>query len=309
MDTYQFMLQPLSAFGTPIAGDTLFGQLCWAIRERLGEGRLAGLLKGYTEGRPFLVVSDAFPAGWLPRPQLPDFLLGIDADPAQRKAAKQRTWLPVADSALPLDVWMTRTVALKSAEYAVLMQNTINRLTGTTGSGAFAPRQVERLRFPPGSRLHLYCCLDASRLEQRELLQALVDIGASGFGRDATTGLGKFAVEACDPWVWPVTTGLHALTLAPCAPESRLLDSRACFYQPLTRFGRHGNVAAVSGQPFKRPVMGLRTAAFLTFRSGPVPPFHGTGLGGLRMPISAVIPATVHQGYSPLVPLHAELRS
>ena len=32
-------LSPLSAFATP-KGDTLFGQLCWAIRNRLGEAYL-----------------------------------------------------------------------------------------------------------------------------------------------------------------------------------------------------------------------------------------------------------------------------
>ena len=69
MDNYQVTLQPRSAFGTPLAGDTLFGQLCWAIRERFGEARLTSLLEGYTEANPFLVVSDAFPAGWVPRPQ------------------------------------------------------------------------------------------------------------------------------------------------------------------------------------------------------------------------------------------------
>ena len=65
----------------------------------------------------------------------------------------------------------------------------------------------------------------------------------------------------------------------------------------------------MGGRPFKRPVLGLRTAAFLTFQTGPVPAFHGTGLGGPREPISVAIPATVHQGYAPLVPLHAELRT
>jgi CRISPR-associated protein Csm4 len=67
-------------------------------------------------------------------------------------------------------------------------------------------------------------------------------------------------------------------------------------------------VAAITGHPFKRPVLTLRTSAFLTFRNDRVPAFHGTGLGGTRQPLSAAIPATVHQGYAPLVPLNAELR-
>lgn len=309
MDNYQVTLQPRSAFGTPLAGDTLFGQLCWAIRERFGEARLTSLLEGYTEANPFLVVSDAFPAGWVPRPQLPDFLLGIDGDPAQRKTAKKRVWLPVIGAALPLADWLARAAALKTAEHLVLTQNTINRLTGTTGSGPFAPRQIERLQFCSDGGLQVYCCLDSSRLSSLELAQVFTDVGLSGFGRDASTGLGKFLVSDVVEWQWPATVSRHALTLAPCAPAPQALEASACYYQPQTRFGRHGNLAAMGGRPFKRPVLGLRTAAFLTFQTGPVPAFHGTGLGGPREPISAAIPATVHQGYAPLVPLHAELRT
>lgn len=307
-ETCRLTLQPRSAFGTPIVGDTLFGQLCWAIRERYGEQRLTELLDGYTRGRPFLVVSDAFPEGHLPRPQLPDFLIGLDADPAQRKLARQRVWLPAAEAGLPLQEWISRTESVKYLRHEILTQNTINRLTGTTGSGPFAPRQVERIGYTADARLDVYCVLDTTRLSVSELAQLLTDLGHVGYGRDASTGLGKFEVTDQQPLRWPVATGRHALTLAPCAPDSASLDARGCFYQPLTRFGRHGNIAVLTGEPFKRPVLMMRTAAFLTFREPVVPPFFGTGLGGTEAPISAAIPATVHQGYAPLIPLHAELR-
>ena len=309
MDIFQLTLQPQSAYGTPFAGDTLFGQLCWAIRERFGEARLTKLLEGYCEGKPFLVVSDAFPAGWLPRPHLPDFLIGVKNDPTERKAAKKKVWLPLANSGLPLADWLAGASELKATKQVVLTQNTINRLTGTTGTGPFAPRQIERQQWEVAEGIQIYCCIDRNRLSTDELRQSLADVGLSGFGRDASTGLGKFAVKAMNEWRWPVTDSRHALTLAPCAPVPAALDSGACYYQPQTRFGRHGNIAAVLGQPFKRPILSLRSAAFLSFAAGPVPPFHGRGLGGRQQPISATIPATVHQGYAPLVPLNAELRS
>ena len=61
MQTYRLTLQPLSALGTPLAGDTLFGQLCWTLRHQLGNDALTALLAGYTQGQPFAVVSDALP--------------------------------------------------------------------------------------------------------------------------------------------------------------------------------------------------------------------------------------------------------
>ncbi|PIW72238.1 MAG: CRISPR-associated protein Csm7, partial [Hydrogenophilales bacterium CG12_big_fil_rev_8_21_14_0_65_61_21] len=57
MQSLTTRITPLSAFGTPPKGDTLFGQLCWALRNRLGEARLTQLLDGYTVGRPFVVIS------------------------------------------------------------------------------------------------------------------------------------------------------------------------------------------------------------------------------------------------------------
>lgn len=310
MQTLRISLQPRSAFGTPLAGDTLFGQLCWALRLRRGEGGLAELLAGYTEGKPFAVLSDAFPAGMLPRPAVPEALLGRTLDPRRRKEEKRRVWVPAASAGLPLTDWLELAVE-QAAEFrsatTVQTQNTINRLTGTTGKGLFAPRQVEQTTYPSGTRLDLYAVLDEARLDVGSLREAVEDIGASGYGRDASTGLGKFDVIALESHAWPAAGGRQAITLAPCAPQPELLDTRGCFYQPLTRFGRHGNIAVLSGEagPFKRPILMLRTGALLTLREAGVPAFHGTGLGGAAQPISGVIPATVHQGYAPLVPVNS----
>ncbi|MFM2057245.1 MAG: hypothetical protein RLY71_1630, partial [Pseudomonadota bacterium] len=310
MQTYKITLRPESAFGTPLAGDTLFGHLCWALRWRLGEAALTALLDGYTRGQPFAVLSDALPAGLLPRPGLPTARLQRIVDPKDRKADKRLVWLPAAHAALPLTEWLSHATALDTAQSAqteVRTQNTIHRLTGTTGTGPFAPRQVERTVHASGSLLEVYAVLDAGRLSPAQFTQAIDDIGLNGYGRDASTGLGKFTrVGELVPHAWSaVAQGRHALTLAPCAPVPEQLDADDCFYQPLTRFGRHGSLHALGGQPFKRPLLLLRSAAVLALRdmAGGLPAFHGRGLGGVAEPISAAEPATVHQGYAPLLPL------
>src|SRR5690606_15187520 len=98
-------ITPLSAFGTLPKGDTLFGQLCWSVRNRSGEEKLRNLLEGYTSGNPFAVVSDAFPGGYLPRPALPRHWFDRlpEADP---KAAKKRRWLPVTEFERPVETWL-----------------------------------------------------------------------------------------------------------------------------------------------------------------------------------------------------------
>lgn len=304
---YRLRLQPLSDFGTPLVGDTLFGHLCWALRWRHGAERLATWLQGYTEGQPFAVLSDAFPGDWLPRPTIGAHRLGRMIDSVQRKADKQRHWLPLSEAAKPLAEWIDATTAQPAqgtGALGVVTQNTIHRLTGTTGTGMFAPRQVERLSFAPGQVLDVYAAIDAQRLEPAALLQALDDIGQAGYGRDATTGLGKFRVIGHETWHWSSHKGAaHGLTLAPCAPEPTTLDAQDCHYLPMTRFGRHGSTLAVAGQPFKKPILLLRTGAVLAFPREVVPVVHGRGLGGPGQPLSDVEPATVHQGYCPVMPV------
>ena len=49
MTTVRLTLQPASAFGTPLLGEILFGQMCWAFVRLYGEERLADLLEGYVD--------------------------------------------------------------------------------------------------------------------------------------------------------------------------------------------------------------------------------------------------------------------
>ena len=36
MQAYRLIIQPETAFGTPLVGDTLFGQISWCIVEQIG---------------------------------------------------------------------------------------------------------------------------------------------------------------------------------------------------------------------------------------------------------------------------------
>ena len=63
----------------------------------------------------------------------------------------------------------------------------------------------------------------------------------------------------------------------------------------MTRFGRHGNIQATAGNPYKSPILMAQTAAVISTR--PEQPYLGQGIGG----ISASLPATVHQGYAPII--------
>jgi CRISPR-associated protein Csm4 len=344
MQSFCVTLSPLSAFATPLKGDTLFGQLCWAIRNRLGEAYLTELLAGYTDGRPFAVVSDAFPEHYLPLPKLPNsFYQPIDGE--DRKAVKKRCWLPEAAIGKPVSEWLghARTPAALAGDYTGLSEkhpqphdtitprtnttgeggfvpysieqerftglsekhpqphNTINRRTNTTGEGGFAPYSIEQEWFIPGLRWSVYILLDSGWLSPENCRQCLDDIGCFGFGRDASIGLGKFAVEDFQARPLPAQDNANAcLTLAPCAPQGLGFDGQRSFYQLFTRFGRHGDIAVhQEGKPFKNPVLLAQTAAVF----GTEPPksgFIGQGIGG-NGELSKTLKATVHQGYAPVI--------
>lgn len=308
MNLLRIPLIPCTALGTPLAGDTLFGQLCWAVREAFGEAELARLLDGYTQGRPWLVTGDGFPAGFLPRPTVP---LPKQTDPAKRKEAKGRCWIAHADANKPLAEMLARAKnddeafgTNRAPKAARAHHNTLNRLTGTTGKGEFAPYTMPQIHYAARQTMEVWCALDETRCTIERLCELFAAIGASGFGRDASIGLGKFEPQAPEAAALSAPASPQAYwTLGPCAPQGPGFDGERSFWKVLTRFGRHGNALALSANPFKHPVLAAAAGAVFVPSDGYTPRlFIGQGLGG----VSSVDEKTVHQGYAPVLPV--ELR-
>ena len=314
MQSYCFTLQPLSAFGTPLAGDTLFGQICWTLRHQLGNDRLNALLDGYTDGKPFAVISDALPAGHVPLPSVPSALWAASPE-TDRKVLKRRLWLPRTALAENFPDWQAS--ARSDADIAPQAEraqphNTINRQSGTTGEGMFAPYAMPQSWFHPATRFDLHVVLDGARLTLAEFTAALDAMGTTGFGRDASIGLGKFGrVEDAAAPVWPVAANANSyLTLGPCSPQGQGYCPERSFYQVVTRFGRHGDVAVQSGNPFKRPVLMAKAGSvFWPGKLDPACTFIGQGLGGVGNPISSTMPQTVQQGYAPVIAIHRSVEA
>ena len=324
MQAYRLTIRPQTAFGTPLVGDTWFGHICWGIAEQYGHDTLAACLCDYTAGRPFLIISDAFPAGYLPLPTLPSRYWQA-GDEQDRKKLKKRQWLPQDALDRPLHEWQQH--AKTSADIAAKIveerqkknpqqkkmkgekneklveshsqpHNSINRATGTTGEGGgFAPYDSEQTWYATDSRWQAYLLLDENRLSRAQLETVLNNIGASGYGRDASIGLGKYQTDALEPEPAGLfaRSGNACLTLAPCCPQGLGYDSAHSYYQTVTRFGRHGNIQATAGNPYKSPILMAQTAAVISARPGQL--YLGQGIGG----ISASLPATVHQGYAPII--------
>ena len=323
MKTIAFTVTPQSPFGTPLAGDTLFGQLCWVLLYQQGEERLEALLEGYTRGQPFAVISDAFPTGYVPRPTVPVSLLATANDVRDRKALKAKQWLPLDAVRQPSSHWLASLAADPAGSVAekpanakserekrrfvqtqLQMHNQIDRRTGTTGEGeeGFAPFASNQWWYAEDATLDIHVCYDPERIEADVLVEALRTIGQTGYGADASIGLGRFRLQAQERS--PLTPSEHAnawLTLAPCVPQKQGFVPEASWYQVCTRFGRHGNIGALNPNPFKNPVLMARSGAVFAPDAFAPRPFVGCGLGQDNMRLSYAIPNTVHQGYAPVI--------
>ena len=301
-------IRPRSAFRTLLKGDTVFGQFCWSIRRLFSNERLNELLNDYVHGKPFLVISDAFPSGYLPRPSLPNRFLTQHISPSERKEEKKKIWIPIGEFHTPVAGWSNIMVtdekfeAMNSTRY----HNSIDRRTNSTGGDGFDPYDLPQFWYQDGALLNFHIVYDPDRINKDEIQIALQDIGAFGFGQDATIGMGRFDVIECNEQAETKlpkyqTSADAWLTLAPSAPQGLQFDSEHCWYRPFVRFGKHGDLGTRYGNPFKKPIMLADTGAVFTPMGDLTPKLYlGQGIGGADFPVSKSIPETVHQGYAPV---------
>ncbi len=183
--------------------------------------------------------------------------------------------------------------------------NTINRLTGTTGEGEFAPFGVDEEFILPDTELALFVGIDEGLVSIEGIRKGLERIGETGFGRDQSTGLGRFELGE-DTEVSLLEMGSEepdgCYTLSPCVPEKGAYKDM--FFATFVRFGRHGDILARSSNPFKNPViMADEGAVFIPKdRSIFQKPYIGRAITGL----SKAEPNTVTQGYSLYIPVRLE---
>ncbi len=346
MRTYEITIKPLSGFGTPLKGDTIFGHICWqaAYDAKLFGTPIDALLADYRPN-PFLIISSAYPKLYknnkavyiFKRPDMPlshpmDFgSSGCKEHMRKRKDMKSKKWMPVKESqsimsfkdikyindkelfemvrdSVTADLQKdARKKGVKSfmADYSQ-PHNAINRLTGTTGEGRFAPFAVDQKVYFPQTELSIFVGL-SDRITVKQVEDALSKIGECGFGKDASTGLGRFEVCGSD------NIDLQSLgspepnacyTLSPCVPETDVF--LRSFFSPFTRFGRHGDILAKSKNPFKNPVIMADEGAIFIPKEKVVfiKPYIGTAVTNISL---AEEHKAVMQGYSLYIRVRVEV--
>jgi CRISPR-associated protein Csm4 len=284
MKLYKTTIKPLSAFGTPLKGDTLFGQLCWSIRYAFGISKLETLLKDY-ESAPFLIVSDGFAKGYLPKPKLPNRYLNEGDD---KKANRKKVWLAPSD--LESGNFANGKTAAQVGEDKsfITMHNSINYQTFTTDENDFAPYGVDEFVL---CEKDIYFLIDEQKISVSELKEAFALLAKIGYGKDTTIGKGRFEFgefEAIN-----TKDSKTVMALSPFCPQG--IESKECFYEPFIRFGKKGGDRA-NQNPFKKPIIMADTAGVIVLNEPKS--YIGRAIKG-----HSTHADIVHQGYAIAYPI------
>ncbi len=217
------IIEPRAPFLTPLQADTLWGMLAWACRWIYGEDVLNDFLALQADGSPRLLVSDAFPDKMLPRPLQPMTVTEIRAVIQQQgfsegdgqylealAVAKEWSEQPYLDrqdvfdllagattqsrllsKSLPGSLSARKTVKTKPQPLEHLPQrhNIIDRQRGGSlrENGLYTHQEMW---------LRSKWCVYLRTTYDPAWLRPLFDyVGEAGFGKRASTGMGRFAVK------------------------------------------------------------------------------------------------------------------
>ena len=287
MTLYKTTITPTSNFATLLKGDTFFGQLCWAIKFTFGQDRLKELLSSY-DTKPFLVVSDAFAKGYLPKPSLPSFLLDEDAN--TKKQNRKRVWLTLEQLQNGALHQAKTNEEVDSEDISTsVVRNSINYLTATTGGDGFDPYSVEELSL----RLKdIYFLIDTTVFTEEELEQSLHTMSMLGYGADTTVGKGRFEFGVLQE-VDITKNATTYMALSPVVLED--ISAKECFYEPFTRFGKTGYDRAITNA-FKKPLLLANGGAVVVFEQNQSLQYIGKAISNI-----STYKDIVHQGYAIVV--------
>ncbi len=287
---HRYVLQPLSPWGTPLRGDTLYGLILYRIGEDEGVQALRQTLDACRQGRSPFVVSSAMPENMLFSPLLPPapretFRQWVeqgafrDQEGCTLSLGKALGWYKKfrKKSYLEFKFWQKHAKALSVrqlfAEFCSAYREndgasqdkkagvephvTIDRHTGGALEGGLFADTLSYFR--EGAKLHLYAETDVPDT----LLRYLQRIGDIGFGKNSSTGKGRFAAEKdgnFSPASLP-STGTHQLLLSPCATND-MRRLQGCYAVDVKRGKATPHLSG--GNPFKNPFLCIREGALLS---------------------------------------------
>lgn len=280
METYRIKIQPKGGFITPFQADTIFGSLCWVIRYSEGSNFLKAMLNDFRSGRPWFVLSNAFPGDLLPKPMIRMKMVAPTNREEQINMAREGKRLKKIQYLTPEE--FSRLAAgspgaIENKKEPIIMSatlhNQVNRLLGSAGEGGELYEQEESYLNPEYGYFSIYLKVRETGLLDR--LAILFDqLGSTGFGKRKSTGKGCFSVLGVDKYdLFEAVEHANAfISLSNFVPAPG--DPVKGNYRILVKYGKLGEQLALSGNPFKRPLLMLKAGSIFQV-NGAVKHFYG----------------------------------
>ena len=115
-----------------------------------------------------------------------------------------------------------------------------------------------------------------------------------GYGKDTTIGKGRFKFSKIEQIEIDATSNAF-MTLSPS--NLYKIEAKEIFYEPFTKFGKHGLLFA-NKNPFKKPLLLAKSGAVVVYDKPKTLKFIGSAIKGY-----SAYKNSVHQGYSITLPI------
>lgn len=253
MKTYKINLKTYSGILTPFQADTIFGHLCWVVAHKEGDKELEKFLEPFRKGTPPFIISDGFPDTLLPKPLSGEFNFG---KPEEKKEWRKIDFLIFDDfNSVRLGEKFKPQSGENFVTISITPHNTINRLTNTT----LAEGGVYSLRETNIPNITIYLMATSDDWKNR-VVGLFNELSKTGYGRKKSIGKGQFSVLEESEFNFPRMEKANGfVTLSNFCPAEN--DPTEGLYKTFVKYGKLGEELTFCGNPFKRPLVMIRTGS------------------------------------------------
>ncbi len=262
MQSLKITLKFLSPLGSLLQSDTIFGHFAWELKYLKGEDGLKKLLDSF-EKEPFIVFSDGFVKDTVCMPFLKpkglkdakEFILKKDKKTdyySKMKELKKARFVKVEDwvfaDRLNLFDLYDFIEDEETSKGAIFIRNSVNRLSNNVQEGLYSTKEVFYKK-----PIDIYVKFASDAITKEEIREAFESIGKFGFGKDKSTGKGRFVVETVEdnPKILQKKNSKHFISLSSGVYDA---DCEIFYGKTFTKFGKHGG-DLIFGNPFKNPAV------------------------------------------------------
>lgn len=232
----KLIIKPITPFITDLESDTIFGHFCWGIYYLYGENKLKNLLADFNKN-PFIIFSNGFKSGFLPKPYLKPYLPTLE-ELKNAKKIKKLSQIPakilfenindLKDEKLFKSLQNFFENQTSKSKTIVIQKNSINRLINTVDKVLYSIKET----YYEDTKFDIYIKFDEKRISLEEIKTVFDFIAKRGYGKDKTVGKGKFEI----------------INLTENFEEKRYFTEKKSFYITLSNTFKSENMKLIYGK-------------------------------------------------------------